>query len=179
NRFYLELAPKVDRVYADRTRLRQVLLNLLSNACKFTKHGKVALSVHSFLREGEPWVAFDVRDTGIGISEAQQGKLFRPFVQADSSTTREFGGTGLGLVISQRLTQMMGGEIKLESAVDVGTTMTVLLPAEAVRPLEPQPPPCELHVEGTPASGPTVLLIDDDPSARDLFARVLARRGFR
>jgi signal transduction histidine kinase/DNA-binding NarL/FixJ family response regulator len=178
NRFYVRAEEGLGSIQADRVRLRQILLNLLGNACKFTKRGKLSLSARRVSRDERAWFEIEVRDSGIGISAAQQEKLFRPFVQADASTTREFGGTGLGLVICQRLAQRMGGEIRLESAPELGTTLTLLLPVESdklaaderLRPSEPSL---------APATGPTVLLIDDDPGARDLFARVLAQRGFQ
>jgi PAS domain S-box-containing protein len=160
-------------VHADRTRLRQILFNVLSNACKFTKEGKVTLSVANVERDGRKWVELRVTDTGIGISKDQQAKLFQPFVQADSSTTREYGGTGLGLVICKRLTEMMGGQIHLESEPGKGSTVTVLLPSER----EALPSAiAELRPNG---AAPVVLVIDDDPDVRELCSRVLAKRGFQ
>jgi signal transduction histidine kinase len=114
---------------SDVTRVRQVLLNLLSNAAKFTSKGSIALSVEREETSSGPWVVFRVRDTGIGMRPEQVARLFRPFVQADSSTTRKYGGTGLGLAISLRFCQMMGGEIQVESAPGEGSTFTVRLPA--------------------------------------------------
>jgi len=167
NAFEIVCDPAISSMVADRTRLRQVLLNLLSNACKFTKSGKVTLEVSPVMRG----IQFVVRDTGIGIAKEKQAKLFRPFVQADSSTTREFGGTGLGLVICKRLTEMMGGRISLESEPGVGTTFTVWLPGQ----LE-ESGMAEARRGG---AEPTVLLIDDDSGVRDLFTRTLSKRGFR
>ena len=159
-------------IHADRTRLRQVLLNLMSNACKFTKAGKVSLSVRTVDREGRKWIELAVTDTGIGITKEQQAKLFQPFVQADASTTREFGGTGLGLVICKRLTEMMSGSIELESEKGKGTTIRVWLPVgNAVSDEE--------MVISEPGEGPLVLVIDDEANDRELAARVLSKRGFR
>jgi signal transduction histidine kinase len=115
------------------TRLRQCLLNLLSNACKFTKDGKVALSVTLAELREHPAVAFSVRDTGIGMSEEQLSRVFRPFEQADASTTRNFGGTGLGLAITARLSQLMGGEISVQSAPGQGSTFTLTVPLDSQR----------------------------------------------
>ncbi len=120
-------------MYADQTRVRQVLLNLLSNAAKFTTNGKVTLTVKSekdnFL-ENAPFgmITFTVSDTGIGMSPTQQQQLFQPFTQGDTSTTKKYGGTGLGLAISRHFCQMMGGEVFLYSQLGVGSTFTVHLP---------------------------------------------------
>jgi PAS domain S-box-containing protein len=117
---------------ADMTKVRQVLLNLLSNACKFTEHGTITLEAARQTREGTTWVLFRVTDTGIGMTTEQIRHLFQAFVQADASTTRKYGGTGLGLAISQRFCQMMGGEITVESTVGQGSTFTIKLPADRV-----------------------------------------------
>jgi len=103
------------RMRADQTRVRQVLLNLMSNAAKFTENGRVTLDVERAEVNGAPWMRFRVIDTGIGLSPEQLAKLFKAFAQADASTTRKYGGTGLGLVISRQLCQMMGGEVTVES----------------------------------------------------------------
>jgi signal transduction histidine kinase len=110
-------------------RLRQTLLNLLSNnnACKFTKAGEVKLAARK-VSNGSSFIEFAVADTGIGMTPEQMGKLFQEFSQADASTTRKYGGTGLGLVISRRFCQMMGGDITVESKVGRGSTFTIRLP---------------------------------------------------
>jgi len=176
NRFVVDCPPGLGLIYVDRTRLRQIVLNLLSNACKFTSEGEVRLTIKSVDRDGDPWIEISVKDTGIGISEEEQAKLFRPFVQADSSTTRKFGGTGLGLVISKRLVDMMQGEITLESEPGKGATFTVCLPAE-------DEPTLTLPVSFPGSTGrgrdPVVLLIDDDLGVLELAERTLTRRGFR
>lgn len=120
-------------MYADQTRMRQVLLNLLSNAAKFTTNGKVTLTVKSEkadLLKDTPFgiISFIITDTGIGISHSQQKELFKPFTQGDNSTTKKYGGTGLGLAISHHFCQMMGGEIVVKSHPGVGSTFTVRLP---------------------------------------------------
>jgi CheY-like chemotaxis protein len=112
-----------DRIVGDETRLKQIFTNLLGNAVKFTERGHVAL--HAWLEKCDadgPTLRFTVRDTGIGISQTKQKQIFEPFVQADASTTRQFGGTGLGLTITQKLVQMMNGRLWLESEPDVGST---------------------------------------------------------
>jgi signal transduction histidine kinase/HAMP domain-containing protein len=116
-------------MYADATRLRQVVLNLLSNSCKFTEKGKVVLEALRDSEDGVDWITFMVTDTGIGMTPEQMDKLFEEFTQADSSMTRKFGGTGLGLAISRRLCRMMGGDVTLTSTHGKGTSCTVRLPA--------------------------------------------------
>ncbi|HET7745798.1 MAG TPA: PAS domain S-box protein [Vicinamibacteria bacterium] len=167
---------------ADVTRLRQVLLNLLSNASKFTERGTITLRAGRVMLNGAPWLRFRVTDTGIGMTPEQLGKLFKPFTQADVSTTRRYGGTGLGLVISRQLCQMMGGEVTVESEPGKGSTFTVLLPAgaEEAPAASPAPPPAA-HLHPIPRSNgqPTALVIDDDRLVRDLLRRFLEKEGFR
>ena len=137
NRLTVHCSDNVGVMRSDATRVRQVVLNLLSNACKFTREGEVSLSVERHTAEGRDWIQFEVGDTGIGMTPEQQSKVFEEFSQADSSTTREYGGTGLGLAISRRLCQMMGGDIKLTSEPGVGSTFAARLPAasDSVQPV--------------------------------------------
>ncbi len=128
NRFVVDTAPSAGTVVVDAVKFRQSLLNLLSNACKFTENGQVTLQVDRCETAGRQWVRWRVKDTGIGISRENQEKLFRPFTQVDSSATRKYGGTGLGLAISQRFCQMMGGHITVESARGQGSTFTIHVP---------------------------------------------------
>ncbi|HET6598374.1 MAG TPA: ATP-binding protein [Burkholderiaceae bacterium] len=130
NRLELQLQEPLGEMTTDAARLRQVLLNLLSNAAKFTHQGEVRMSVR---RTGEPpteRIVFEIGDTGIGMTPAQLETLFVPFVQADSATTRKYGGSGLGLAISRRLCEVMGGEIEVQSEIGRGTCCTVTLPAQ-------------------------------------------------
>lgn len=120
---------KVD-MYTDLTKLRQILLNLLSNAAKFTENGTVTLTVSSLMKEDIQWVKFQVTDTGIGLTSEQIGRLFQPFTQADSSTTRKYGGTGLGLAITKHFVEMMGGYIAVESEFGKGSTFFMEIPAK-------------------------------------------------
>jgi signal transduction histidine kinase len=124
NRLRVAVEPDLGRVRADCTRTRQILFNLLSNACKFTENGEIALLAG--LRGGT--VELRIRDTGIGITPAQAAKLFQDFTQADSSTTRKYGGTGLGLSLSRRFARMMGGDITVESEFGKGSTFTYRFP---------------------------------------------------
>ena len=114
----------------DAMRLRQILLNLLSNACKFTKEGEVALRVCK-VPDGREWVELAVADTGLGMTAEQQAKLFQDFTQADSLTARRYGGTGLGLAISRKLARMMGGDVTVTSEPGKGSVFTVRLPVGA------------------------------------------------
>ena len=180
NRFVVECAPDIGTVRSDPTRLRQIILNLLSNACKFTERGRVSLSISRSRSDGEEFISVRVADTGIGMTEQQLGKLFQEFSQADSSTTRKYGGTGLGLAISDRLCRMMGGTIEVESKLGVGTTFSMRLPTE--RPgvaAATAVPTAAMPAEHTaPARTNRVLVIDDDVTVRDLMRRYLSREGF-
>jgi signal transduction histidine kinase/DNA-binding response OmpR family regulator len=191
NALTLECAPDcpegIGSVHADNMRLRQVLLNLLSNACKFTKAGTVRLSVTRAEEAGQPWVDFAVSDTGIGMTEEQLGRLFQEFAQADASTTRQFGGTGLGLAISRRLCRLMGGDVTVTSEPGKGSIFTMRLPAQAAALMPPVAISVEISAETSATeTGPaasrgshgTVLVIDDDATARELIAEHLAANGF-
>ena len=131
NQFKLRLQGPLGVMTSDATRLSQVLLNLLSNAAKFTQQGEVVLAARRESGEHGAWLQFDVMDSGIGMTPEQRARLFQPFVQADSDTTRLYGGTGLGLVISRRLCRMMGGDVTVDSEAGHGTRLTVRLPARA------------------------------------------------
>ncbi len=124
----------IGELKADRTKVNQILMNLLSNACKFTRDGRIDLVVERVTHDGRPWFRFAVSDTGIGIEIDDVERLFSPFVQADSSTTRRYGGTGLGLAISRHFAQMHGGDITVESAPGKGSTFTLKIPAEVIDP---------------------------------------------
>jgi CheY-like chemotaxis protein len=173
-------------MHSDLTKIRQTLFNLLSNASKFTERANIELRVVRTTEEGADWITFAVRDSGIGMTPEQLGRLFQAFTQADESTTRKYGGTGLGLAISRKFCQLLGGDITVESTVGVGSTFTVRLPAEA-----PQVDADGVPVEGrTEAAGaktvegqtnlsrPLVLVIDDEADARDLLRRHLEKAGY-
>ncbi len=129
NRFVVERNGIVGMVSVDPVKFRQSLLNLLSNACKFTENGTITLSVSRCRKQGRDHICWKVQDTGIGIERDDLNRLFRPFSQVDSSVTRRHGGTGLGLAISQRLCLLMGGEITVESSLGAGSTFTISIPA--------------------------------------------------
>jgi len=190
NRLVVELDSGVEIMNADKIKVRQVLLNLLSNASKFSNNGTVTLRVQaiadmrhdaaqSAICNLQSAMVFEVVDTGIGMNDAQMAGLFKEFSQADASTTRKYGGTGLGLAISRRFCQMMGGDITVMSTPDVGSTFRVVLPLGL--PIVPSHTPAH-DAGGTVraiASQAAVLVIDDDPEARELIRRTLSREGIR
>jgi signal transduction histidine kinase len=132
NTLEVAIDPAIPPLTADPTRLQQILLNLLSNAAKFTRDGQIHLTValRPDLLDDVQTVAFAVRDTGIGMTEEQRARLFQPFAQADNSTTRQYGGTGLGLAISRSFALMMNGDITVESTPGVGSTFTLIVPVQ-------------------------------------------------
>ncbi len=130
NTLQAEVADNAGSMHSDLTRVRQCLLNLISNACKFTNKGTVKLAVRRLRQGGHDLMQFAVSDTGIGMTAEQLGRLFQPFVQADASTTRKYGGTGLGLAISRKFCQIMGGDILVSSEMGKGSTFTMQVPPE-------------------------------------------------
>ena len=180
NSLRLECPPDIGSICADQVRVRQALLNLASNAAKFTEKGTITISVSRAVAERGEWIVISVADTGIGLTPEQKGRLFQDFVQADASTTRKYGGTGLGLAISRRFCQMMGGDITVDSEPGQGSTFTIRLPAEAtpsrapLLPKHPQPTrrPTDLR------QAPLILVIDDDDSVREVTTHFLSRQGF-
>ena len=169
-------------IISDPTRLRQILINLLGNAIKFTATGFVRLELSLERRGPRPRLRFDVVDSGIGLGPEEQAAVFDAFAQADASTTRRFGGTGLGLTISKRLADMLRGEIGVRSAPGRGSTFTLAIepgPLEGVVLVEHPP------AEAVPAAaeqepirlGGRILLVEDDPDTRQLFASHLRAAG--
>jgi signal transduction histidine kinase/CheY-like chemotaxis protein len=178
NRLEVQCGEDAGTMHADLTKVRQTLFNLLSNACKFTEKGTVTLSVERERPAGGDWMVFRVHDTGIGMTPEQMGRLFQEFSQADASTTRKYGGTGLGLALSRRLCQMMGGDIAVESEPGRGSTFTLRLPAE-VKELAPEGTAPEPTVHPpSDAGGALVLVVDDDEAVRDTMTRFLTREGY-
>jgi signal transduction histidine kinase/CheY-like chemotaxis protein len=178
NKIVLDVAADATQVRADPMRLRQILLNLASNASKFTDKGTIGIRVVRHSVDGVPWIDFTVTDTGIGMNEEQVARLFQDFVQADASTTRKYGGTGLGLAISRRLTRMMGGDIIVESRPGHGSAFTVRLPdTEPVAAPEATLAP-QRAAQPSDDEQPLVLVIDDDDTACDVIKRLLGREGF-
>jgi signal transduction histidine kinase/DNA-binding response OmpR family regulator len=177
NTLELRLADDLGAMRTDRTKLKQSLLNILSNGIKFTQNGKLTLAANR-IGNGSSMVQFVISDTGIGMTEEQLSRLFLAFSQADASTSRKYGGTGLGLAITRNFCQMLGGDVTVTSKLGEGSTFTISLPtgppaAEQVRPVEaPQ------FTQGS-AEAPTVLIVDDDPAARDLLTANLKGTGYR
>ncbi len=180
NELVIQADPNLGTMHADVTRLRQCLFNLFSNACKFTEKGQIHFTVKRRTGPDQDWITFEVRDSGIGMTEAQVARLFRPFTQADASTTRKYGGTGLGLAITRKLCQMMGGTIEVSSVPGKGSTFTVTLPAVVGRKQENGPPVEHAAVVGAPSAAPRsqVLVVDDEAKVREMLARILTREGF-
>jgi len=169
----VDCATDLGAVHADPMRLRQALLNLASNAAKFTDNGTITIAGHRASENGRDWTVLAVSDTGIGMNSEQISRLFQDFVQADASTTRKYGGTGLGLAISRRFCRMMGGDIAVESAPGRGSTFTIRLPGTVVTPQKV----VTAHDGSAPAPSSIcgsmrgrVLLVDDD---------AMIRRGIR
>lgn len=180
NRLQLNCPEDIGRMRTDVSRLKQILFNLLSNATKFTQAGFIDFSVRRETdQRGSDWIVFTITDTGIGMSPEQLGKLFKDFVQVDASTTRKYGGTGLGLSISRRFAQMMGGDITVSSQLGKGSTFTAQLPALVTsrNQQETQPGDETISITNSEVSG-LVLVIDDDPTIRDLMADYLGKQGF-
>ncbi|MEY4518240.1 MAG: hypothetical protein RLZZ499_839 [Cyanobacteriota bacterium] len=166
-------------MYADLTKVRQSLFNLLSNASKFTNNGTISLNVSCDTDLDQDWIIFQVTDSGIGMTQKQIGKLFQAFTQADASTTRKYGGTGLGLAITKKFCQMMGGDIDVTSELGKGSIFTIRLPARVVKPYLEELEELELEIALSDVeNNHTVLVIDDDPTIHDLVRRFLSKQGF-
>ncbi|MFB3895417.1 MAG: response regulator [bacterium] len=183
NVFELNCAPNLGSMYADMTRVRQILFNLISNASKFTEKGKITLEVVRDKTDAKEYIKFIVADTGIGMTPEQMQHLFKEFTQADSSTTRKYGGTGLGLAITKKFCEMMGGDISADSEYGKGTRFTVRIPVEVKAPeSKPKPvaapPPAPKPTWIASPTQDTILVIDDDPEVLDLMSRFLQKEGF-
>ncbi|MDM7326689.1 MAG: PAS domain S-box protein [Thermosynechococcus sp. Uc] len=158
------------QIKGDVTRLRQILVNLVGNGIKFTHEGQVVVHVGVLRHEGKDFLQFQVQDTGIGIPSDRLNRLFKPFSQVDASTTREYGGTGLGLVISKRLCQLMGGDMFVESVEGQGTTFTFTILAQEQKPYVPP----TVH---TALAGKHVLVVDDNAASRENLCTLLQNWG--
>lgn len=188
NRLQVHCPADIGILHSDVVKVRQALTNLLSNAAKFTEDGEVTLTVSRFQRDGHNWFRFEVADTGIGIPVDKLDKLFKAFSQVDDSSTRKYGGTGLGLALSQRLCELLGGRITVQSTVGKGSVFTMEIPAELTHRLPvPLPSLADLPVIPTAAgevppsvdvTGPVgntiILVVDDDPTIGDLIRRSIS-----
>lgn len=184
NELRIQVAGEIGIVYSDVTKIRQILFNLLSNAAKFTQQGMIELTCVREPGESEPQVVFSVHDSGIGISQDNLEALFKPFSQADASTTRKYGGTGLGLAISRSYAKMLGGDIQVESTVGQGSTFTVRLPVQVEKSWE-------LFVgmdavshgqfwseDAGSRESSRLLLIDDEETVHNILRHQLSRHGY-
>jgi signal transduction histidine kinase/DNA-binding response OmpR family regulator len=184
-------APDIGVMRGDLSKVRQGLFNLVSNAAKFTHDGQVKVEAERQAMDGGDWIVFRVSDTGIGLNSSQLVRLFQPFTQADASTTRKFGGTGLGLALTRRFCQMMNGDVTVHSVPGEGSIFTIKLPATISDPVSEtaettddgrtMPPvfiPIAATEETMPALHTCVLVIDDDPLQRDLMQRHLRKEGY-
>jgi signal transduction histidine kinase/DNA-binding response OmpR family regulator len=192
NKLQIICAPDVGIMRADLSKVRQGLFNLVSNAAKFTHDGKIKIEAERQIMDGTDWIVFRVSDTGIGLSSEQIVRLFQSFTQADASTTRKFGGTGLGLALTRRFCQMMSGDVTVHSVPGHGSVFTIKLPATVIEPVVAEPEvliedrrlapavPDIIATDGEPVPAPRtcVLVIDDDPMQRDLMQRYLRKEGF-
>jgi CheY-like chemotaxis protein len=155
------------------------LLNLISNACKFTEDGSVTLKAEAYEALGVSWLQYAVRDSGIGMTEGQMAKIFDDFTQAEAETTAKFGGTGLGLSITKQLIEMMGGRLSVASEIGSGSTFTIQVPRQVVTEEAPvDQPEISDEVVAFDTANLTLLVIDDDPTAHDLVKRKLASESF-
>ncbi len=193
NQLSLACPGDIGILYADQVKLRQSLINLLSNACKFTENGKITLTVEQSNHQvhKDSWVKFSVTDTGIGMTPDQMGKVFQAFTQADTSTTRKYGGTGLGLTITKQFISMMGGDVTVDSTYGQGTTFTLTLPrtvqvdrssnqtffAPPVRLLEREPISTIHEIPGRKLEQ-TILVIDNDTEACENLHNCLSDAGY-
>ena len=185
NQLVIERGDGIGRAHQDLTKLRQSMLNLLSNAAKFTNEGTITLRAAKETRDGVDWLILAVADSGIGIPADKIDRVFEEFGQAEETTTRNFGGTGLGLPISQRFCRMLGGDLTVESEPGQGSTFTIRVPAilpgtVAEASVEAIDDTTTLGIEANHATGTgrSVLCIDDDPEARNIIERVLKKAGF-
>jgi len=209
NTLIVDCPDDIGSMYADMTKVRQGLFNLINNAAKFTEDGMITVTVErqtfqvsmpGYMRSADlntdqglllssDWISFKVADTGIGLTAEQMNKLFRQFAQADSSTRRRYGGTGLGLTITQQFCQMMGGDITVESEPGEGSVFTIWLPTKVVDSKQKDMVKSDSvadvgSIAGTlhrtvQSDGDTILVVDDDPTVRDLLSRFLTKEGFQ
>ena len=192
NTLVIDCPLEIGSLQTDLTKLKQSIINLLGNAAKFTKNGTVTLRLSRQRPPDSPspqagedgatqWVKFEVIDSGIGMSEEQMSRLFQAFTQADSSTTRNFGGTGLGLTITRHFCAMLDGSIEVNSAPGHGSTFTILLPDRARKPAADTDRDVGRAAVGRePSAGAiNVLVVDDDPAVHDVLAATLGKEGYQ
>jgi signal transduction histidine kinase/DNA-binding response OmpR family regulator len=161
---------------ADETKLRQCIVNFLSNAFKFTENGKVALVIDSVEKEDQEFINFDIKDTGIGMTEEQLGKLFDTYTQAERSTSAKYGGTGLGLSISKHFAEMMGGGVEVTSEVGEGSTFSIFVPRVTEDQIEEDE--SDFQNPALSEGDEYILLVDDDRATHDVVKRAIKKEGY-
>jgi len=172
-------AKDLGAMHSDLTKVRQCLLNLLSNACKFTDHGTIRLEVRSETEEAGDNILLTVADSGIGMTPEQMGRLFQAFSQAEASTSKNYGGTGLGLALTKNFCNMLGGDLTVTSEIGKGSIFTIRIPRTAPDAAKDSAPDVPSGDRAAPDENKTrVLAIDDDPSVRDLIHRSLTKAGY-
>jgi signal transduction histidine kinase/CheY-like chemotaxis protein len=184
NKLVIDCPRDIGSLQTDLTKLKQSIINLLSNAAKFTKDGTVTFRLsRERPDEDVPWVKFEVIDSGIGMTEEQMGRLFQAFTQGDSATTRNFGGTGLGLTITKHFSAMLGGSIDVKSTPGQGSKFTILLPDRATKVLGEDDQAIDVDrpaaVDAAPSGSIRVLVVDDDPVVHDVLAATLGKEGYQ
>ncbi len=172
------VAEGLGQMTSDVTKVRQSLFNLLSNSCKFTHNGRITLDVSAMTKNQSEWVRLEVRDTGIGISPEKLRHIFEPFTQVASNEVNSAAGTGLGLTLTKNFCELLGGTLTVESEVDEGSTFTITLPRLLKGTTGTGNRSGAAMATGAERKSQTVLVVDDDPSARDLIQRYLTREGF-
>ncbi|MCK9914417.1 response regulator [Microbacteriaceae bacterium K1510] len=181
NQFVVDCPSDIGALRTDQTKLKQSLINLLSNAAKFTKQGTVTLGVSRVDDDAQPRMRFEVADNGIGMTAEQMSRLFQAFTQADSSTTRHFGGTGLGLTITKHFCAMLGGAIDVKSAPNEGSVFTIELPVQTADAGTADSDDADWAEtdDDVSAEAMTVLVVDDDAVVHDVLASTLDKKGYR
>lgn len=186
NKLKIEMAPDAGSIRCDLVKLKQCLVNLLSNAAKFTKEGTVTLAITpKSMKDGKPGFVFSVKDSGIGMTEEQMGRLFQAFTQADTSTTRNYGGTGLGLTITKHFAEMLGGSVQVTSESGKGSTFTIELP-DGGKGDRKEKKETAVVAQAAPAQaiaaavtpGKKILIVDDDRSVHDVLRQTLTKEGY-
>ena len=178
NDLVLEFPDDLGAMHSDQTKLRQNLFNLLSNAAKFTKDGRITLSARRYQSDGRDWLEFKIADSGIGMTSEQIARLFQAFSQADASTSRDYGGTGLGLAITKHFCQMLGGDVAVESVHGEGSAFIMTLPAVTEEDVADTPTePVVNAMDGAPYG--TILVIDDEEAIHDVLGDELAKEGYK
>jgi PAS domain S-box-containing protein len=178
----IQVEENLGSMHADLTKVRQIVFNLVSNAAKFTSDGKVGIEASAVDKGGQAFIRLAVTDTGIGIPEEKLEHIFEEFSQADNSTTRNYGGTGLGLALVRKFARMMGGDIRVESTAGEGSTFILEVPARVVEAGKKSAPvlkAIDAAIEPAAASRGRILVIDDDSTARQLLTRVLEEQGYQ